>query len=262
MVSEMEDEEASPAASPAADADADAPTAAEPEAEAEPEEETEDSGAYKAPPAPPAYAAAEDAAADHKAAAIAYDETGDLSNAILAFAAAAKHAPAVAANWNNLAVAMEGEVGLPIWIFQYSDEQKAAHRATVLEAFAKVLAIDPANADAKEETARIQQEVAATAEAQAGVQAKLAADRAKNEAAVSAKRAAIRAKIDAEQAEAAGSSWGTAGQSSGYSYEEGDAEADHLTEAIRRDEAGDMAAAVASFRAYTRFHPESGKVRA
>ena len=44
---------------------------------------------------------------DHSAAAIAFDEEGDMQKAVASFRAAAKFNPAEPANWRNLAVALQ-----------------------------------------------------------------------------------------------------------------------------------------------------------
>jgi hypothetical protein len=46
-------------------------------------------------------------------------------------------------------------------------------------------------------------------------------------------------------------------QSTGYSLE--DPHADHTEHAIAADEGGDPKAAIASFRAHVKFHPEDGE---
>jgi tetratricopeptide (TPR) repeat protein len=84
-----------------------------------------------APPQSPPYAEGGDAAADHKAAGIAYDEAGDLKNAILAFGAAAKFAPESGAAWNNLAWALDAFSESPMFIFKMDEAKQAAHTTKV-----------------------------------------------------------------------------------------------------------------------------------
>jgi thiol-disulfide isomerase/thioredoxin len=91
----------------------------------------------------------EDPDADHKAAAIAFDEAMDLTSAIEAFRSAARFTPS-AASWNNLAVACAGD-----------DNPKFGTAGNDLEvafAFGRTLELDPDNENAKEELAKPQYE--------------------------------------------------------------------------------------------------------
>ena len=78
-----------------------------------------------------------DAAADHRAQAIALDEAGDADGALASFRAAAKFAPGVSGNWFNLAQAL-------------LDVGEDGHDKEAYKCLQSALKLDPTNAEAKD----------------------------------------------------------------------------------------------------------------
>jgi hypothetical protein len=113
------------------------------------------------------YTNGNDPKADHKAAALAFDhdaqdpkrhksehgggqgarmftENESLESAIDAFGAAARFAPSVAANWNNLAVALTGREGTYDWTYKFDAAQKHHTNVAALAAYQNVVVLKPA----------------------------------------------------------------------------------------------------------------------
>jgi tetratricopeptide (TPR) repeat protein len=101
------------------------------------------------------YEHGDDASADHRAAAIAFDEDNDLKSAIDAFGAAARYTPSVASNWHNLAVAYMGREETYDWNFKFDQHQKHATYVAALSAYQRSLGLNPGNKDAEEDVHRI-----------------------------------------------------------------------------------------------------------